>query len=138
MLSTPARRLVTAEGGEIGRLTAVHDGKMVAVKARRAVILACGGFEANAEMQRQYLAGEARVQRRLYGQHRRRHPHGAGGRRRAVAHVALPRRLRLPAPDPDYPFGIRPKRLPDWIPGEEARADVACRGSSSTVTAGAT
>ena len=27
-------------------------------------------------------------------------------------------------PDPDYPFGIRPKRLPDWIPGEAARADV--------------
>jgi succinate dehydrogenase/fumarate reductase flavoprotein subunit len=27
-------------------------------------------------------------------------------------------------PDPDYPFGIRPKRLPDWIPGEDARADV--------------
>ena len=27
-------------------------------------------------------------------------------------------------PDPDYPFGIRPKRLPDWIPGEAARPDV--------------
>ena len=27
-------------------------------------------------------------------------------------------------PDPNYPFGIRPKRLPDWIPGEPARADV--------------
>jgi succinate dehydrogenase/fumarate reductase flavoprotein subunit len=27
-------------------------------------------------------------------------------------------------PDPNYPFGIRPKRLPDWIPGEAARADV--------------
>jgi succinate dehydrogenase/fumarate reductase flavoprotein subunit len=27
-------------------------------------------------------------------------------------------------PDPEYPFGIRPKRLPDWIPGEAARADV--------------
>ena len=27
-------------------------------------------------------------------------------------------------PDPAYPFGIRPKRLPDWIPGENARADV--------------
>jgi succinate dehydrogenase/fumarate reductase flavoprotein subunit len=27
-------------------------------------------------------------------------------------------------PDPAYPFGIRPKRLPDWIPGEVARADV--------------
>ena len=25
-------------------------------------------------------------------------------------------------PDPSYPFGIRPKRLPDWIPGEAARA----------------
>ena len=24
-------------------------------------------------------------------------------------------------PDPGYPFGIRPKRLPDWIPGGSAR-----------------
>ncbi|MGI9386248.1 MAG: FAD-binding protein, partial [Methyloligellaceae bacterium] len=27
-------------------------------------------------------------------------------------------------PDPSYPFGVRPKRLPDWVPGKPARADV--------------
>jgi succinate dehydrogenase/fumarate reductase flavoprotein subunit len=27
-------------------------------------------------------------------------------------------------PDPDYPFGIRLKRLPDWVPGEGVREDV--------------
>ena len=51
-------------------------------------------------------------------QHRRRAAHGAGGRRIALAHVALSRLLRLPAPDPAYPFGVRLKRLPDWTPGQ--------------------
>ena len=42
------------------------------------------------------VAGEAGADRRVPGKHRRRHPHGPGGRRRSLAHVALPRHLRLP------------------------------------------
>ena len=34
-------------------------------------------------------------------------------------------------PDPDYPFGIRPKRLPDWIPGERRAPTSRCSNTSS-------
>src|SRR5258708_31358471 len=57
MLATPARRLITGKGGEIRGLAAERDGNMIAIKARRAVVLACGGFEANADMQRQLWQG---------------------------------------------------------------------------------
>src|SRR5215831_16549675 len=53
-LSTPAIRLITGAHGEICGVLAQHDGLMFAIKARRAVVLACGGFEANSDMQRQY------------------------------------------------------------------------------------
>ena len=57
MLSTPAKRLVTnAEGAVIG-IIADKEGKELALKARRAVILACGGFEQNEWLLKQYLQG---------------------------------------------------------------------------------
>ena len=30
----------------------------------------------------------------------------------------------LKHPDPNYPYGVRVKRLPDWIPGQGAREGV--------------
>src|SRR5919204_478451 len=54
LLSTPALRLITDDTGEIRGLTADHNGKTIRIRARRAVVLACGGFEANPEMQRQH------------------------------------------------------------------------------------
>ena len=57
LLSTPARELVTdARGGVVG-VIAESQGKERAIKARRAVILACGGFEQNPWMRWQYLQG---------------------------------------------------------------------------------
>src|ERR1700676_3768732 len=53
-LSTAAARLITGVQGEICGVMAERDGRVLAIKARRAVVLACGGFEANPEMQRQY------------------------------------------------------------------------------------
>src|SRR5262245_22980726 len=123
-LSTPATRLITGAHGEICGVMAQRDGRMFAIRARRAVVLACGGFEANADMQRQYwqekpvlnaaymgntgdgITMAQDVGARLWHMW---HYHGVYG---------------FKHPDPDYPFGIRPKRLPDWIPGEAARADV--------------
>ena len=124
MLASPARRLTVGEGGGISGLTAERDGKPIAIKARRAVVLACGGFEANADLQRQFWqekpvlnaaymgnTGDGIVMAQAVGAAlwHMWHYHGVYG----VRH-----------PDPDYPFGLRPKRLPDWIPGEDARADV--------------
>ncbi len=57
MLSTPVERLVTdAEGTAVG-VIARKDGQELAVRARRAVILACGGFEQNEWLLKQYLQG---------------------------------------------------------------------------------
>ncbi len=53
-LSTAAARLITGVQGEICGVVAQRDGRVLAIKARRAVVLACGGFEANPDMQRQY------------------------------------------------------------------------------------
>jgi succinate dehydrogenase/fumarate reductase flavoprotein subunit len=124
MLATSARRLITGQSGEILGVAAERDGETIAIKARRAVVLACGGFEANEDMQRQFWqekpvlnaafmgnTGDGIVMAQAVGAAlwHMWHYHGVYGFRH---------------PDPEYPFGIRPKRLPDWIPGEPARVDV--------------
>jgi succinate dehydrogenase/fumarate reductase flavoprotein subunit len=55
MLSTPARRLISGPGREIRGVEAQQNGCPITIKARRAVVLACGGFEANPEMRARYL-----------------------------------------------------------------------------------
>jgi succinate dehydrogenase/fumarate reductase flavoprotein subunit len=124
MLSTPARRLVVGDGREVRGVTAIHDGKAIAIKARRAVVLACGGFEADAAMQMQYWQEKPVLNAAFMGNT------GDGIRMAQDVGAALWHMWHYHGvygfkhPDPDYPFGIRPKRLPDWIPGEDARADV--------------
>lgn len=55
-LDTPARELIQdPEGGAILGVVAEHDGRRVRVRARRGVVLATGGFEANPQMVRDYL-----------------------------------------------------------------------------------
>jgi succinate dehydrogenase/fumarate reductase flavoprotein subunit len=51
---TPAKHLIN-EGGEIRGVEAVNKGKTVRIKASRAVILTCGGFEYNEWMKENYL-----------------------------------------------------------------------------------
>src|SRR5579859_6414656 len=41
MLSTPVKRLITGDGREVRGVQAEHDGTLINIKARRAVILAC-------------------------------------------------------------------------------------------------
>ena len=124
MLGTSAQRLVVNPEGEVCGVTVHRDGKPFAVKARRAVILACGGFEANAEMQRQFWQEKPVLNAAYMGNT------GDGIRMAQDVGAALWHMWHYHGvygfrhPDPGYPFGIRPKRLPDWIPGEEARADV--------------
>ncbi len=56
LYETPGKTLIQrAATGEILGVTAVRDGTPFHVKARRAVILACGGFENNQEMIRTFL-----------------------------------------------------------------------------------
>ena len=53
--STPGKRLVrNPKTGEIAGVIAEKDGTEIAIKARKGVILACGGFEGDALMQQWY------------------------------------------------------------------------------------
>ncbi|MFC1988488.1 FAD-binding protein [Chloroflexota bacterium] len=56
LYDTPAKELVqNPETKEILGVICEHDGEKVAVKAKRGVVLTCGGFEFNMEMQSNYL-----------------------------------------------------------------------------------
>ena len=125
MLSTPASRLITGADREIRGVQAEHKGKRINIKARRAVVLACGGFEASPELQMQYWQEKPVLNAAYMGNT------GDGIRMAQDVGAALWHMWHYHGvygfrhPDPDYPFGIRPKRLPDWIPGEAARPDVS-------------
>ena len=54
LLNTRALKLIT-EKGEIRGLVASTRGKQITIMARRGIILACGGFEYNDEMKRNFL-----------------------------------------------------------------------------------
>jgi succinate dehydrogenase/fumarate reductase flavoprotein subunit len=123
-LSTPAKRLIQGDGREIIGVQAEHEGRAFNIKARRAVVLACGGFEADPELQMQFWQEKPVLNAAYVGNT------GDGIRMAQDVGAALWHMWHYHGvygfkhPDPDYPFGIRPKRLPDWIPGEAARADV--------------
>jgi len=115
LLTTDGR--VTGVAGSSGR-------RRVELHAARGVVLACGGFEGDAGMQRQYWAAQPVLNAAFRGNTgdgirlaqslgadlwHMWHFHGSYGFRH---------------PDPGYPFGIRTKRLPDWRPGEPPESDV--------------
>ena len=58
LYESPAKELIQRNGtGEIGGVRAEQGDKSVYVRANKAVILTCGGFENNQEMIRNYLPG---------------------------------------------------------------------------------
>jgi succinate dehydrogenase/fumarate reductase flavoprotein subunit len=124
MLSTSGKRLIVGQGREIRGIQAERDHKRIDIKARRAVVLACGGFEASPEMQMQYWQEKPVLNAAFMGNT------GDGIRMAQEVGAALWHMWHYHGvygfkhADPNYPFGIRPKRLPDWIPGEAARVDV--------------
>ena len=64
LYETPAKDLVQSPATrEIVGVIATSKGKTISIKARKGVILACGGFEFDFEMQKQFLPGWA-----TYGQ----------------------------------------------------------------------
>ena len=123
-LEAPVQKLIYKIDGtrEVQGAVIQTTGGVRNVKARKAVILCCGGFEANEEMKRQYwqmkpvLAATTnsntgdgiRMSQELGAKlWHMWHYHGSYG----FEH-------------PEYPYAIRMKRLPDWIPGREATAVV--------------
>jgi succinate dehydrogenase/fumarate reductase flavoprotein subunit len=126
-LNAEALRLIASNAeNEVAGVTYRDAGGIRRIKARRGVILASGGFEGSPAMQDQYWegrpvlpaaaarnTGDGLMMAQDFGAQlwHMWHFHGAYGFRSA---------------DPDYPYGIRVKRLPDWIPngsGFVARRD---------------
>jgi succinate dehydrogenase/fumarate reductase flavoprotein subunit len=123
-LSTAAKSIIAGVNRQaLGLVVAGPDGER-RIRARKGIVLACGGFEAAEEMKNQYwqmrpvlcAASRAntgdgiRMAQELGAQlWHMWHFHGSYGFRHT---------------DPDYPFAIRMKRFPDWIPGKEKLAVV--------------
>lgn len=120
-----AKRLITNNAKEVtGVRFEDTGGKLTAIKAKRAVILCTGGFEADEEMKKQFWeigpvltatsttnTGDGIRMAQEVGADlwHMWHFHGSYG---------------FKHPDPDYPVAIRVKRLPDWMPGRERTAKV--------------
>ena len=118
-------RLVCDKSGVLQGL-AVRSGRAVkTVRARRGVVLACGGFEGDAAMQRAFWPEGAVMPAAFRGNT------GDGIRMAQTLGADLWHMWHYHGsygfqhPDPAYPFGIRTKRLPDWQPGTRLRGDVA-------------
>ena len=101
----------------VGVRVAVPDGER-RIGARKAVILACGGFEANEKMKRQYwqMAPVLPVMARSNTGDGIRMAQELGADLWHMWHYHGSYGFRHP--DPDYPYGVRMKRLPDWFPDE--------------------
>jgi 3-oxosteroid 1-dehydrogenase len=54
-LNTPLQSLVTDESGAVVGVQAQRDGAVIRIRARKGVLLACGGFEHNGEMRKRFL-----------------------------------------------------------------------------------
>jgi succinate dehydrogenase/fumarate reductase flavoprotein subunit len=123
-LSTAALRLIVGRGRNVCGVVARRGDGLLRIQARRAVVLACGGFEADHAMQAQFWQEKPVLNAAYMGNT------GDGIRMAQDVGAALWHMWHYHGvygfrhPDPDYPFGIRPKRLPDWIPGKPARGDV--------------
>ncbi|MGI9303996.1 MAG: FAD-dependent oxidoreductase [Gammaproteobacteria bacterium] len=123
-LATSAERLITDPDGNVCGLVVQSAGRKRSIRAGRGVILACGGFEANTEMQRQYWQEKPIMYAAFKGNT------GDGIRMAQAVGADLWHMWHyhgtygLKHPDPSYPYGVRVKRLPDWVPGKGAREGV--------------
>jgi len=119
-LNSPVERLLRdAQGRVCGARVRrdVQSGQaLTEVRAHLGVILACGGFEADEELKKQYLVSTPAITGSFRGNT------GDGIRMAQQMGAALwhmwlyhgPYGMRHP--DPDYPFGLYAKLLPMWTP----------------------
>ena len=117
-LGHAATRLIRNAAGELrGLQVAREDGQTIRVGARRAIILACGGFEASPELQAQFWEGGPRINSAT------RANTGDGIRMAQELGAALWHMWHWHGSygfrHPDLPYAIRVKKLPDWIPGKK-------------------
>ncbi len=117
LTNAPVQRLFTDQDGRVTGLSATIEGTEHRIRARKGVILTCGGFEACSEMQSQYFQGGPIMPGSFLG-------NTGDGIRMAqkvgadlwhMWHYHGP--YGLVHPDPDYPFGLFLKAVPMWTPG---------------------
>lgn len=115
-LETSAQRLITApEGAVIGVIVRERDVER-RIATRRGVVLASGGFEAAPQIQRKYWQIRPVLPVATRGNT------GDGIRMAQAAGADLWHMWNFHGsygfrhPDPDYPYALRVKRLPDWTP----------------------
>jgi glycine/D-amino acid oxidase-like deaminating enzyme len=117
--ATRAERLLTEHGRVVGIVA--NDAP---IHARGGVVLATGGFEGAADLQRQFWSMNPVLSAAM------RNNTGDGLRMAQAAGAALWHMWHyhgsygFPHTDPDYPFGVRLKRLPDWRADAPPRDDV--------------
>jgi succinate dehydrogenase/fumarate reductase flavoprotein subunit len=118
------KRLIRSAHNEVhGVVVATPRGDR-RIAARRAVILACGGFEANDEMKRQFWEGKPILTASTRGNT------GDGVRMAQALGADLWHMWHFHGcyafrhPDPEFPFALRVKRLPDWNPIRKSEAKV--------------
>ncbi len=115
-----ARRLLRDAAGKVCGIDAGAGDSLEA----RAVVLACGGFEGSPELQRQFWPEKPVLSAAFRGNT------GDGIRMAQSVGASLWHMWHYHGsygfrhPDASYPFGIRTKRLPDWVPGGTERSDV--------------
>ena len=123
-LSTRALRLAGVDGSnEVAGITIEGPKGIRRIRARRAVILASGGFEGNDDFRQQFWEGTP-VLPAAGGKNT-----GDGIRMAQDFGAALWHMWHFHGSygfkhtDPKYPYALRTKRLPDWSPGREAEAN---------------
>jgi succinate dehydrogenase/fumarate reductase flavoprotein subunit len=116
-----ATRLIVAADGEVRGVAAEKSGRTVCVRAAKAVVLTCGGFENDEEMKQQYLQAKPVLNGAFAG-------NTGDGIRMAQAvgadlwhmwHYHGPYALKDSTGD--YPFAVFPKVLPMWTPGHPGK-----------------
>ena len=123
-LGVPVRRLLRNAGGAISGVEVSVGGSTRRIGARRGVVLACGGFESSPEMQRRYWQLRPVLPSATRGNT------GDGFRMGQAAGAELAHMWHYHGSygfrhsDPGYPFGMRSKKLPDWVPGGVLEAKV--------------
>lgn len=122
--STPIVRLIRTRDNEVRGVVVRGPGGERRIAARRGVILACGGFEWNNEMKQQYWEGMPVLTASSRGNT------GDGIRMSQALGADLWHMWHFHGcyafkhPDPEFPFALRVKRLPDWHPSRKDAANV--------------
>lgn len=121
-LGMSVRRLITAaQSREVRGVRVSANGAERQILARRAVVLATGGFEGDPGMREQFLEGKP-ILNAAGGSNT-----GDGIRMAQHAGAALWHMWHIHGAygfrhsDPNYPYAIRLKRFPDWFPGDAGR-----------------